>query len=105
MKRTIEIDIDDAIPGMTLSDAVLDQQGNLLIPAGTALTEAMLKSLQRRGVDRFYVANDGISEADLAAERARIMERLGKLFRKYPASGEGNPLWLHIVEYRLGEHS
>jgi len=105
MKRTIEIDIDDATPGMTVSDAVSDQQGNLLIPSGAALTEAMLKSLQRRGIDRIYVMNDAISEADLTVERAHLVARLEKLFRKYPAAGAGNPLRLHIMQYRLGEHS
>ena len=38
-------------PGMVLSDVVLDDRGNVLLAQGVVLTESMLASLGRHGVD------------------------------------------------------
>lgn len=102
IKRTLQIDIDDAEVGMVLSEAVLDGQGGLLVASGAELTESVLKSLGRRGIDTVIVLNNRISEAELAAERQRQKERLAKLFRKY-AGDKDSKLLQYITQHRTGE--
>lgn len=94
-----ELDLDDAVAGMVLSDAIVDRQGGTLLPAATVLTDQLLTSLRRRGIDTICVVNDELSEADRQAERERIQRRLASLFRK---SGAGSALLRHVTEYRLG---
>lgn len=94
-----ELDIDDALAGMALSDAIYDRQGGVLLPAATVLTDQLLTSLRRRGIDTVCVINDELSEADLQAERESVQRRLASLFRK---SGTGSALLRHVTEYRLG---
>jgi hypothetical protein len=94
-----ELDLDDAVAGMVLSQAIVDRQGGTLLPAATILTDQLLVSLRRRGIDTVYVINDELSEAGLKAERERVQRRLASLFRK---SGAGSALLRHVTEYRLG---
>ncbi|MDB5729084.1 MAG: hypothetical protein JWQ00_2289 [Noviherbaspirillum sp.] len=94
-----ELDLDDAIAGMVLSQAIVDRQGGTLLPAATVLTDQLLASLRRRGIDTVCIINDELSEADLQAERGRVQRRLASLFRK---SGAGGALLRHVTEYRLG---
>jgi hypothetical protein len=94
-----ELDLDDAVAGMVLSQAIVDRQGGTLLPAATVLTDQLLASLRRRGVDTVCVINDDLSKADLQAERDRVQRRLASLFRK---SGPGSALLRHVTEYRLG---
>lgn len=99
MKIYKELDLDAAIAGMVLSQAIVDRQGGTLLPAGTVLTDALLASLRRRGIDTICVVNDDLSNADLQAERERVQRRLANLFRK---NGAGSALWQHVNDYRLG---
>jgi hypothetical protein len=94
-----ELDLDDAVAGMALSEAIVDRQGGTLLPAATVLTDQLLAALRRRGIDTVCVINDDLSQADLQAERERIQRRLASLFRN---SGAGSALARHITEYRLG---
>lgn len=96
-----QLDLDDALTGMALSEAITDAQGDVLLPAATILTDAMLTSLRRRGIDTIYVVNEDISEADLQAERECQQQRLSVLFRKCNASRASNILLQYISEYRL----
>jgi hypothetical protein len=97
------MDLDDVVAGMTLWDAVLDARGEILLPEATILTDAMLASLRRRGIDMVYVVNDDISEADLQAERERVQQRLASLFRKCQTNPACGVLLQRITEYKLGE--
>jgi hypothetical protein len=97
------VKLDDAVAGMVLSNAVVDTRGSVLLPAATTLTDAMLRSLQRREIDTVYIVNEGISEADLTAERERAQQRLTKLFRKCGSDRAGRALLQRITDYRLGE--
>jgi hypothetical protein len=99
MKFYKELDLDDAVAGMVLAEAIVDRQGGALLPAATVLTDQLLASLRRRGIDMIRVINDELSEADLQAERERVQRRLASLFRK---SGSGSALLRHVTEYRLG---
>jgi hypothetical protein len=88
---------------MVLSKTVVDDRGGVLLPDGTTLTDALLKSLGRRGIETVYVVNDDISEADLAAERERVQQRLANLFRNSKTDRACRILLQRITEYRLGE--
>lgn len=103
MNRVLELDVDDAVAGMVLADDVLDARGGVLLPKATALTDAMLTALQRRGIDTIHVVNDAISEEELRAERERVQQRLAKLFRKCGSDRTAGILLQRITEYRLGE--
>jgi hypothetical protein len=77
-----QLDLDDAEAGMVLSTAVLDHQGSVLLPAGAALTEALLTSMRRRGIDVVQVIDAAVSTHELDAERERVDARLAQLFRR-----------------------
>jgi hypothetical protein len=98
-----QLDLDEALPGMTLSEDILDAHGGMLLPRGTAITEATLLSLRRRGIDRLMVVNEALSAADLAAERERLQQRLDRLFRNCRNQGAGDLLLQSVTQYRFGE--
>lgn len=98
-----QLDLDDVVAGMTLSEVLLDSHGDVLLPSGTVLTETTLSSLRRRGIDKLLVLSEDISEADLAAERERLQQRLDMLFRKCGKDGASGQLLQYVIEYRLGE--
>jgi hypothetical protein len=102
ISRVLQIDLDEAEAGMSLADTLLDGHGGILLPQGTVLTEAMLNSLRRRGVEQVVVLNEHISAADLAAERERVERRLGQLFRKCKGEGASDLLLRSVKQYRLG---
>lgn len=104
-QRYLEVDIDDAVPGMALSAAILDAGGGVLLPAGAELTEAMLQALRRRGIDRILVLNGAVSEEELAAEREQVQQRLGRLFRRSAGETANRQLLQYLGAYRLGEAS
>lgn len=102
INRFKQVDIDDALPGMVLSDAILDGHGGVLLPAGASLTESSLQSLRRRGIDELVVLNDDLSEAELEAERAHMQLRLDRLFRKYADNKTNGLLLQYLTQYRFG---
>jgi hypothetical protein len=103
MNKYKQVDLDDVVTGMTLWEAVLDGRGDVLLPDATVLTDAMITSLRRRGIDRVYVVNDDISDVDLQAEKERVQQRLGVLFRKCGNSPACTILLQQITKYRSGE--
>jgi hypothetical protein len=97
------VKLDDVVAGMVLSNAVVDTHGGVLLPAATALTDTMIRSLRRREIETVYIVNEDISEADLTAERERVEQRLTRLFRKCNSDRAGRVLLQRITDYRLGE--
>jgi hypothetical protein len=105
INRHLQLDLDDAEPGMILSNTLLDAHGGVLLPSGVELTESVLTSLRRRGIDQITVVNDRISEADLAIERARLQKGLDNLFRNSIDRGASNSLKESVMQYRMGDNS
>jgi hypothetical protein len=101
ISRHKEIDLDEAVAGTVLSREVLDGRGGVLLPQGTALTETLLNSLRRRGIDRVFVVNEAISEHVLRAERERVQQRLATLFRKARGEQAAEILLATITQHRL----
>jgi hypothetical protein len=93
-----------ARPGMVLSDVLLDRQGQMLLPQGTTLTDAMLASLRRHGVDMLPIVATGGDPAPAAA--ADVQARLDHLFRKNDR--DDNEDWAtgllrrYVEDYRHG---
>lgn len=102
ISRYKQLDLDDATAGMVLSEAVLDAHGAVLFPSATSLTDAMLTSLQRRGITTVFVVNDDLSEADVKTERKRVQQRLTVLFRRSGSNPACQALMQRIIEYRIG---
>lgn len=103
MNKYKQVDLDDAVAGMTLWEAVLDGRGGFLLPEAAVLTDAMITSLRRRGIEMVYIVNDDISDGDRQVEKERVMQRLGVLFRKCGNSSACTNLLQQITEYRLGD--
>ena len=100
-----QLPLDDARPGMVLSDDVLDMRGNVLLPQGVALTEVMLDSLRRKDIATLPVLFGEVSVAELVADQAHYQARIDKLFRKHVGSEDSaTASLLHYVRaFRLGE--
>jgi hypothetical protein len=101
--RNKQVDVDEAVAGMVLSQAVRDGRGGILLPENTVLTDALLTSLRRRGIDRIDVVNNDLSAEQLHVECERVQRRLVRLFRKCDADRIGALLLQQLTEYRLGE--
>lgn len=80
--KITSVELSQATPGMILAAPVCDTAGNSLLLAGAELTEAMLASLARRGVELLQVADEvQLSDEELAAQRGEVAARLDFLFR------------------------
>ena len=76
---------------MVLAAEVLDHQGSVLLPKGAALSEGLLTSMRRRGIDSVQVEDDAVSPEQLAAAREQLAQRLAQLFRQ-PGPGRADAL-------------
>jgi hypothetical protein len=103
ISRYETIELDDAVAGMILCLDVLDHQGGVLLPKGAPLTDALLTSLRRRGIDTVQVLNQGVTEQQLAQERERIQARLAHLFRKCADQPIAAVVLRQLTDYRLQE--
>ena len=103
MTRNLDIDLDDAQAGMVLAGALLDAHGGTLLPKGAELTQSVLHSLHRRGVERLTVVDDSVSAEELAQDRERAEKRLAVLFRRTQGQAGSEALRLCILRYRTGE--
>lgn len=101
VSRYKQVDLDDAAAGMVLAADVVDHQGGVLLPKGAALTEPLLRSMARRGIDGVAVVDDAVDPALLAAERERVAARLEWLFR-HGGSGRADALLREqLAGYRM----
>lgn len=104
--RSRLLELDRVEPGMILSEALLDTKGEVLLPEGATLTEAMLGALQRRGVDYLAVncdeEADEVTGADKQAQLERMRERMDKLFRRCGQGGACGHILTCIMRYRAG---
>jgi hypothetical protein len=96
-----EVDLDDAEAGMVLAAEVLDHQGSVLLPAGAPLSEQLLTSMRRRGIDSVRIVDGAVSDADLVAERERVAQRLAHLFRRPDAGAAHALLRDQLSAYRM----
>lgn len=95
--------LSEARPGMVLSDVLLDDRGNVLLAQGVVLTEAMLASLARHGVEALPIQR-AAPEAP-AVDPAAVQARLDLVFRGNDRDDLGDwatgILRRYIEDYRL----
>ncbi|MGZ9044390.1 MAG: hypothetical protein ACXW24_08160 [Telluria sp.] len=94
----------DVRPGMILSDSLLDQHGQLLLPQGTVLTAATIALLPRHDIDTVPVLRPG--GADSAPPDPEVVrQRVAHLFRKNDIDNQDDwataTLRRYIENYRL----
>lgn len=70
----------DASPGMVLGDVLRDEKGNVLLAQGVVLTEAMLASLARHGVELLPIL---AARPEPAIDPAQVQARLDRVFRRH----------------------
>ncbi|ALK98830.2 hypothetical protein AM586_24160 [Massilia sp. WG5] len=94
----------DAEPGMVLGEMLRDGNGNVLLAQGVVLSEGMLASLARHGVELLPILAAGRPEP--VVDPARVQDRLDRVFRKHERGNHGdwasNILRQYIEDYRLG---
>ncbi|WP_426114885.1 hypothetical protein [Massilia sp. PWRC2] len=102
----------DVLPGMVLSDVLLDRQGQVLLPEGAVLTAAIIALLPRHGIDRLAVLK---TEQELppavVIDEAAVTARLRHLFRHCGPGTAGDSadeqhsasaaLHAYLLDYRL----
>jgi hypothetical protein len=90
-------------PGMVLSDVVLDGKGNVLLAQGIVLTESMLASLARHGIDMLPILQAEPALAPIDPEA--VQARLDHIFRKHDRDDLGDwatgILRRYVEDYRL----
>lgn len=74
----LQLALSVALPGMVLSDDVLDTKGNVLLPQGAVLTTSILSSLQRHEIASVAV----VGEERSVQERNVQLRRVHDLFRQ-----------------------
>ncbi|MBJ7311376.1 hypothetical protein ACFOLJ_13985 [Rugamonas sp. CCM 8940] len=77
-----QLPLAQVLPGMSLSDELLDLQGHVLLPQGTVLSEAMIALMPRHGIAVLPIALQPVSVEEAAAERQQQLERIAHLFRR-----------------------
>jgi hypothetical protein len=93
----------EARPGMVLGDVLRDDKGNVLLAQGTVLTEAMLVSLARHGVELLPIL--AASPPTPTIDPAQVQERLDRVFRKHER--DNNSDWAtgilrrYVEDFRL----
>jgi hypothetical protein len=94
------VPVNQAQPGMVLSDELLDSQGLVLLAKGAILSEAIIASLQRHHIDVVAVAR---VEAHRAPDPAAVGARLDYLFRKHDLGSDwaAGLLRRYVEDYRL----
>ncbi len=101
--NTATLPLGEAPPGARLAADILGADGQVLMTAGTVLSEASLQGLARRGIASVVIEVQR-AEAELNAARATLRRRLGHLFRRCDteaAGGAAQMLHQTVLAYRL----
>jgi hypothetical protein len=101
------VSLDKSLPGMILSDAILDQQGQVLLAEGTVLTAATIAALGRHEVAMLPIMVTGAVAP--VVDVIAVTARLAYIFRGDGAAPIDGPadtataILRHCIEdYRLG---
>lgn len=99
--------LEQVLPGMILSDVLLDAHGQVLLPQGAVLTENTLSLMPRHNIDMLPIAAPAMSPEEQAKQQEAHRARLDYLFRKYdpdhPADAATSMLHSYVSSYRLGQ--
>lgn len=104
MKKLETLALGELQPGMRMAEAITDEAGRVLMPAGAELSLSTIAALERRGIER--VAIELEVEEDAAAREAHRQKLAVQLERRFRRAGEGNAtraLYQAVAAYRM-EH-
>ncbi|MEH6434610.1 hypothetical protein [Massilia sp. DD77] len=94
----------EATPGMVLSHELIDLNGQVLLAKGAVLTEAIIASLARHGIEAVPVGR--AQEAAEAPDPQAVLARLDHVFRNNDRDDSGDwatgLLRRYVEDYRLG---
>ncbi len=100
---SVQFALADVKPDMILSDDLLDQQGQVLLPKDATLTESIIESLRRHDVVSVRIVMGELSPEEEAMQSAYFQFRLERLFRKSDDENANGLLHRYIRNFRLGE--
>jgi hypothetical protein len=95
--------IDQAASGMKLALTLTGVHGEILLPQGTELTEAMIASLKRHQIDEINIEIAAENDQDAAISLARKIERLDHMFKMTENEQLNRELREYIIRYWTGE--
>lgn len=73
----------DCPAGATLAEDIVNENGVIVLKAGTLLTEAKINGLQKYELDNIVISStDKLTEAERAEKRERIEKNIDKRMRK-----------------------
>lgn len=97
-----EVSLDESPLGAELSNAVVDAEGNVLVPCGTLLTPPIIELLRSRGIESLVISQPPIEPADKERE---MLDRINYLFRNCGNNLPASDLQRQLIAYRLKEKS
>lgn len=102
VKRVEEVATADLLAGMVLAEALVDESGRVLIPAGAELSEKNIASLTSRDLPGAKIERQVVEDAQETEAYRRVLQgRLDHLFR-HAGSGElSRALYQAVLDYRM----
>lgn len=94
--------LNEVLAGMSVANDLLDIHGELILGQGTIVTEAILLSLLRRGLETLDIVAEKIAAPGPEAEMELRRLRLAKLFRRCGDGPADKLLIRYLMQYRLG---
>ena len=93
------VPVDDLEPGMLLAEEVRDQNGRLLMPAGTELTERHLRACQMWGIlgVKIRSANADPDPAELPLSPEQLAEGETLVRARLRGAGGSHPLLAELI--------
>lgn len=95
------LSLNEVLVGMIVANDLLDTHGGLILGQGTIVTEAILFSLQRRGVETLGIVSGKGVDFDPEVEMEHQRQRLVKLFRRCGNDPTNQLLLRYVTQYRL----
>jgi hypothetical protein len=98
-RGTPQVSVDDLEPGMQLADEVRDQQGRLLMPAGTELTDRHLRAFQLWGIlsVRIRAGDAGADPAEVPLTPGQLAEGEALVRARLRDTDPAHPLIIELV--------
>lgn len=94
--------LNQVLVGMIVSDDLFDARGGLILGREAVVTEAILLSLQHRGIEALGIVAERAADIDREAAMEQQKQRLVKLFRRCGDGLADQLLLQYVTEYRLG---
>ncbi len=92
--------VDDLVAGMVIAEEVRDQQGRLLMPAGTALTDRHLRAFSLWGIMTIRVRGEGgadAEEAPLELTPEQVAEAEAIVRARFPVADLDHPFVAELL--------